>query len=103
LDRYLQQREFRKGNPNCNICIKVNQNNLLIIEVYVDDIIFGSNEDKMSQKFAKDMKNEFEMSLLGEFSFFLGLHICHLDIGISISQTKYIKEMLKLEWYIVIP
>jgi hypothetical protein len=49
----------------------------------------------MSQKFAKDMQNEFEMSLLGELSFFLGLQICQRNQGIFISQTKYIREMLK--------
>jgi hypothetical protein len=49
----------------------------------------------LSQKFAKDMKNEFEMSLLGELSFFLGLQICQRNQGIFISQTKYIIEMLK--------
>jgi hypothetical protein len=42
----------------------------------VDDIIFGSNDDRLSQQFAKDMQNEFEMSLLVELSFFLGLQIC---------------------------
>jgi hypothetical protein len=67
----------------------------LIIEVYVDDIIFGSDDDRMSQKFSKDMQNEFEMSLLGELSFFLGLQICQSNKGIFISQTKYIREMLK--------
>jgi hypothetical protein len=41
------------------------------------------------------MQNEFEMSLLGELSFFLGLHICQRNQGIFISQTKYIREMLK--------
>jgi len=48
---------------------------MLIIVVYMDDIIFGSNVDQMSQKFAKEMKKEFEMSMLGELSFFLGLNI----------------------------
>jgi hypothetical protein len=65
--------------------------NILFIEVYVDDILFGSNDDKLSQKFAKDMQNEFEMSLLGELSFFLGLQICQINQGIFISQTKYIR------------
>jgi hypothetical protein len=67
----------------------------LLIEVCVDDIIFGSDDDRMSQKFAEDMQNEFEMSLLGELSFFLGLQICQSNQGIFISQTKYIIEMLK--------
>jgi hypothetical protein len=47
----------------------------LLIELYIDDIIFGSIDDRLRHKFSKDMKNEFEMSLLGELSFFLGLQI----------------------------
>jgi hypothetical protein len=95
LDRYLQQQGFRRGNADSNLYIKVDQGSMIIIEVYVDDIIFGSDDDRLSQKFSKDMHNEFEMSLLGELNFFLGLHISQLDEGIFISQTKYIKEMLK--------
>ena len=48
---------------------------MIIIEVYVDDIIFGSDDDKLSQQYAKDMQSEFEMSLLGELKFFFGLQI----------------------------
>ena len=65
LDRSLQQQGFKKGNENNNLYIKVNQDSIFLIEVYVDDIIFGSDDDRMSQKFAKDMQNEFEMSLIG--------------------------------------
>jgi hypothetical protein len=95
LDKYLQQEGFRKGSADNNLYIKVSQGNILLIEVYVDDIIFGSDDDRLSQKFAKDMQNEFEMSLLGELSFFLGLQIRQRNQGIFISQTKYIREMLK--------
>jgi hypothetical protein len=95
LDKYLQQEGFRKGSADNNLYIKVTQDGILLIEVYVDDIIFGSIDDRLSQKFAKDMQNEFEMSLLGELSFFLGLQICQRNQGIFISQTKYIREMLK--------
>jgi hypothetical protein len=95
LERYLQKQGFKKSNVNNNLYIKVNKNSLLIIEVYVDAIIFGSDGDKMSHKFAKDTHNEFVTSLLGDLSFFLGLHICQQDTCIFISQTKYIKEMLK--------
>jgi hypothetical protein len=76
LDKYLQQTGFRKGSADNNLYIKVSQGNILLIEVYVDDIIFGSDDDRLSHKFEKDMHNEFEMSLLGELSFFLGLQIC---------------------------
>jgi hypothetical protein len=73
LDKYLQQEGFKKGSADKNLYIKVSQVNILLIEVYVDDIIFSSDDDSLRQKFAKDMQNEFEISLLGELSFFLGL------------------------------
>jgi hypothetical protein len=66
----------------------------LLIEVYVDDIIFGSDHERMRNFFSKDMQNEFEMSLLEELSLFLGLQIFQSNQGIFISQTKYIKEIL---------
>jgi len=62
--------------------------------VYVVDIIFGGNMKKMCQEFALEMQKEFEMSVLCEFSFFLGLHIFQFNKGIFISQTTYIREML---------
>ena len=63
--------------------------------VYVDDIIFGSNEESMSQKFASAMQQEFEMSLLGELTFFLGLQVQQATDGIFLSQEKYLKQILK--------
>jgi hypothetical protein len=51
--------ELWKGSVDNNLYIKVTQGNILLIEIYVDDIIFGSDDDKLSQKFAKDMQNEF--------------------------------------------
>jgi hypothetical protein len=57
LDKYLQQAGFSKGSVDNNLYIKVTQNSILLIEVYVDDIIFGSTDDGLSQKFAKDMQN----------------------------------------------
>jgi hypothetical protein len=73
---HIQNRVMlRKGSADNNLYIKVTQDGILLIEFYVYDIIFGSIDDRLSQKFAKDMKNEFEMSLLGELSFFLGLQI----------------------------
>lgn len=69
--------------------------NIITVEVYVDDIIFGSDNEKMSKEFAKRMQQEFEMSLLGERNFFLGLQIVQSKEGIFIHQSKYVKDMLK--------
>ena len=63
--------------------------------MYVDDIIFGSNEKATSQNFALLMQKEFEMSLLGELTYFLGLQVQQNKDGIFLSQTKYLKEILK--------
>ena len=61
----------------------------------MDDIIFGSNDDRQSKNFSTKMQSEFEMSLLGELTYFLGLQISQQEKGIFICQAKYIKEMLK--------
>jgi hypothetical protein len=95
LDKYLQQEGLRKGRVDNKLYIKVTQESILLIEVYVDDIIFGSTDDMLSHKFAKDMQNESEMSLLGELSLNMGLQIRQRNQGIFISQTKYIREILK--------
>ena len=75
LDSYLQTQGFKRGSVDCNIYCKIIDDILIIVEVYVDDIIFGSDDEKLSEDFAKRMQQEFEMSLLGEMNFFLGLQI----------------------------
>ncbi|XP_019252768.1 PREDICTED: uncharacterized protein LOC109231565 [Nicotiana attenuata] len=69
--------------------------NLLIVQVYVDDIIFGATNDSLCEEFSKLMGSEFEMSMMGELNFFLGLQVKQTSKGTVISQQKYIKELLK--------
>jgi hypothetical protein len=95
IDKYLHQQGFSKGSADRNLYTKTENDKLLIVVVYVDDIIFGSNEESMSQKFASDMQQEFEMPLLGELTFFLGLQVQQATYGIFLSQTKYLKQILK--------
>ena len=69
---------------------------MIIVEVYVDAIIVGSDDEKMSKYFASRMKQEFEMSLLGELNLFLGFQIVQSKRGIFIHQSKYVKYILKI-------
>ena len=69
---------------------------MIIVVVYVNDIIFGINLQILSVKFYSAMKKEFEMSRLGELTLFLGLQVYQTYKGIFISQTKYIKYILKI-------
>eukprot|EP00253_Pinus_taeda_P033080 PITA_33080 len=95
LDRYLHQQGFSKGLVDSNLYIKMENDKWLILVVYVDDIIFGSNEEAMSQSFASVMQKEYEMSFIGELTYFLGLQIQQNEGGIFLSQTKYLKQILK--------
>ena len=95
MDNYLKKQVFKRGATESNLYLKIKDENMIIVVVYVDDIIFGSNLQILSVNFASEMKKEFEMSMLGEIPFFLGLQLYHIDKGIFISQTKYIKDMLK--------
>ena len=65
----------------------------------MDDIIFGATNESLCEEFLKCMTNEFEMSMMGELKFFLGLQIKQCNDGIFINQVKYIKYLLKrFEW-----
>ncbi|GJZ88772.1 retrovirus-related pol polyprotein from transposon TNT 1-94 [Tanacetum coccineum] len=68
---------------------------ILLVQVYVDDIIFGSTNPDFSKRFANLMKNNFEISMMGELKFFLGLQVHQSPSGIFISQSQYVIELLK--------
>jgi hypothetical protein len=95
LDKFLQDKGFNKGTVDNNLYIKSEGDNLLVVLVYVDDIIFGCTNESSVQWFANSMQTYFDMSLIGELSYFLGLQVKQSYAGIFISQEKYLKEMLK--------
>jgi hypothetical protein len=66
-----------------------------VLKIYVDDIIFRSTNQEFCEEFGKMTANEFDMSMIGELSYFLGLQIKQLKNDIFVSQGKYIKDMLK--------
>ena len=68
---------------------------MLIVQVYVDDIIFGATNNDLCDEFSKLMRSEFEMSMMGELNFFLGLQIKQTSNGTMIHQQKYVNELLK--------
>jgi hypothetical protein len=68
---------------------------ILIVQVYVDDIVFGGSSHSLVAWFAEDMSKEFEMSMIGELQFFLGLHIKQAKEGTFVHRAKYTKDILK--------
>ncbi|XP_070013457.1 uncharacterized mitochondrial protein AtMg00810-like [Nicotiana sylvestris] len=85
----------QRGEIGNTLFLKKGGSNLLIVHVYVYDIIFGATTDSLCEEFAKLMGSEFEMSMMGELNFFLGLQVKKSTKGTFICQQKYIKELLK--------
>ncbi|KAG2380574.1 Retrovirus-related Pol polyprotein from transposon RE1 Retro element 1 [Vigna angularis] len=95
LSNFLLENDFNRGKVDSTLFIKRVGKHILMIQVYVDDIIFGSTNKSLCEEFAKTMQGEFEMSMMGELTFFLGLQIKQMKEGTFISQTKYCREILK--------
>ena len=72
--------------------LKKKNKNLLVVQVYVDDIIFGATKQFLCDEFTKLMKGEFEMSMMGELTYFLGLGMKQEETEIFINQTKILKK-----------
>jgi hypothetical protein len=68
---------------------------LFFVQVYVEDIVFGGSSHSLVARFAEDMSKEFEMSMMGELQFFLGLQIKQEKEGTFVHQAKYMKDILK--------
>ncbi|GJR79219.1 putative ribonuclease H-like domain-containing protein [Tanacetum coccineum] len=94
LSAFLLQHNYRRGTIDKTLFIKKDSRDILLVQVYVDDIIFGSTNKAWCDDFEVLMKGEFEMSAMGEMTFFLGLQVKQLPDGIFISQDKYVKDML---------
>ncbi|GJR48634.1 putative ribonuclease H-like domain-containing protein [Tanacetum coccineum] len=95
LSTYLLENRFQRGQIDKPLFIKRGQGDILIVHVYVDDIIFRSTKKKLCIEFEKMMHKKFQMSSIGEFTFFLGLQVKQKEDGIFISQDKYVTEILK--------
>ncbi|GKD19821.1 retrovirus-related pol polyprotein from transposon TNT 1-94 [Tanacetum coccineum] len=95
LKAFLIKHDYAMGMVDNTLFTKKKDSNIIIVQIYVDDIIFGSTCHEMCNNFAKIMHDEFKMSMMGELNFFLGLQIKQLNDGIFFNQSKYIKEMLK--------
>nr|GEY63419.1 hypothetical protein [Tanacetum cinerariifolium] len=86
---------FFKGTIDPTLFIRRFYDDILVVQVYVDDIIFGSTHPRYIQLFSDLMKSRFEMSMMGEITFFLGLQLNQSYCGIFINQSKYVLEILK--------
>ncbi|GJZ62896.1 putative ribonuclease H-like domain-containing protein, partial [Tanacetum coccineum] len=95
LSTFLLKHGYRRGTIDKTLFLKKHKRDIILVQVYVDDIIFGSTKKAWCDEFEALMKGEFEMSAMGELTFFLGLQVQQRPDGIFINQDKYVQEILK--------
>ena len=86
---------FKRGQADQTLFVKRDEKSLLVTQVYVDDIVFGSTINHLAHEFSEEMKMKFEMSMVGELNYFLGLQVKQCNNGIFIFQEKYAKNLVK--------
>ena len=95
LMSYLLDHGFNRGQADRKLFVKCDDKSLFVAQVYVDDIVFESTIDNLAQEFSEEMKKEFEMSMVGERNYFLGLQVKQRKDGIFISREKCAKNLVK--------
>ena len=95
LSKFILKRGFKMGKIDTTLFIKTKEKDMLLVQIYVDDIIFGATNVSFCEEFSKCMHSEFEMSMMGKLNFFLRLQIKQLKEGTFINQAKYIIDLLK--------
>ncbi|GJU87297.1 retrovirus-related pol polyprotein from transposon TNT 1-94 [Tanacetum coccineum] len=94
LSRFLLDNKFSKGVVDPTLFTQKTGKHILLVQIYIDDIIFASTDPKFCDIFSKEMSSKFQMSMIGQMSFFLGLQIFQSSEGIFINQSKYALEIL---------
>nr|GEV71783.1 retrovirus-related Pol polyprotein from transposon TNT 1-94 [Tanacetum cinerariifolium] len=95
LSQFLIDSGFQKGSIDTTLFIKKKGKHIMLIQIYVDGIIFGSTNPKYCTRFSDLMVKRFEMSMMGEMKFFIGLQVNQFSNGIFINQSKCILDILK--------
>jgi hypothetical protein len=83
------------GKVDKTLFLLMQGDDILIVQVHMDDIVFGGSSASLVARFAEDMSKELEMSMMGELHFFLELQIKQVKEGTFVHQTKYTKDILK--------
>ncbi|GJY67748.1 retrovirus-related pol polyprotein from transposon TNT 1-94 [Tanacetum coccineum] len=94
LSKFLLAQGFSKGVVDPTLFIRTTGKHTLHVQIYVDDIIFASTDPRDCDRFSNEMSSKFQMSMMGQISFFLGLQISQNPRGIFINQSKYANEIL---------
>lgn len=95
LSAFLISKGYKRGGSDRTLFIRSSTEGIIIVQIYIDDIIFGSVSQLLVDEFVDHMKGEFQMSMVGELSYFLGLQVQQTIEGIFVSQSKYANNLIQ--------
>ena len=97
FQKFLMEKKVSRGSVDTILFLKKHKHDMLVAQIYVDDMIFGATNQSLCEHFAKKMQNEFEMSMMGELTFFLGLQVKSSNTMMGSSSTKLSTSRLCLK------
>jgi hypothetical protein len=95
LKTFLLEHGYVNGSVDKTLFTLKHVTYFLLVQIYVDNIIFGGSSHTLVFRFQEMMENEFQMSMMGELTFFLGIQVKQMKEGIFIHQAKYTKDLMK--------
>jgi hypothetical protein len=94
LKTFLLEHGFVMGCVDKTLFTLNHDNDFLLVQIYVDDIIFGGSSHVLVSSFLEIMEKEFQISMMGELTFFLGIQVKQTKQGTFVHQAKYMKELM---------
>jgi hypothetical protein len=94
LRGFMFERGFETEKVDQTLYLLRQGRDILIVQVYMDDIVFGGSSYSLVARFVEDMSREFEMNMMGELQFFLGLQIKQSKEGTFVHEAKYTKDIV---------
>lgn len=95
IEAYIVKEGFVSSSSEQTLFIKQKGGKIIIVSIYVDDLLFTSNDEELLNEFKRSMKDEFDMTDLGKMRYFLGIEVIQKADGIFICQRKYAAELIE--------
>jgi hypothetical protein len=94
LKIFLLEHGYVMGSVDKTIFTLIHVTDFLLVQIYVDDILFGGSSHTLVSRFQEMMESEFQMSMMGELTFFLGIQVKQMNQGTFVHQTKYTNDLM---------
>jgi hypothetical protein len=95
LKTFLLEHGYVMGSVDKILFTLNHDTDFLLVQIYVDDIIIGGSSHSLVSRFQEMMESEFQMSMMGELTFFLGIQVKQMKQGTFVYQAKYMKDLIK--------